>query len=296
MSSNNQPHLTPDLVWVSDCRTIPISHTPLDFHQYRIQEVRLIQALIEAKWEVGIPPQIAATFLAAGQEYCVKVSPIAQRWQNLKIIIDHEKPRTAVEAIERTLIFPEAFFYDARKSWSSNRPVRMAFSGFPTPSRLNLALTLCKLNCNKWNPILIALKLSLPCLRDFQNNWSLSWVNKLLRQLLPEDHIEFTSRGRNQSLKIRDERYLALLLGALFALCPKGDFVWTYRFYEATICGCSPVIDQGLIHYEGYFLLHIGDDLQSLSTTELEANYQKSFEELTCRTELEHFHKFSNQP
>ena len=37
-----------------------------------------------------------------------------------------------------------------------------------------------------------------------------------------------------------------------FVLCPNGDFIWTYRFFEAIACGAIPIIEDDLPLYDGF--------------------------------------------
>lgn len=57
----------------------------------------------------------------------------------------------------------------------------------------------------------------------------------------PEATIIYTDRGRDDSIKGRDQEYWDLMSRAKYVLCPDGDFVWTYRFFEAVACGAIPV-------------------------------------------------------
>ena len=43
-------------------------------------------------------------------------------------------------------------------------------------------------------------------------------------------------------------------------LCPNGDFVWTYRFFEAAMCGAIPVVENTCPHYDGFVHYAMKDD------------------------------------
>jgi len=66
-----------------------------------------------------------------------------------------------------------------------------------------------------------------------------------------------SERGRTFPIKAWDEDYYRGMGRAKFVLCPDGDYVWTYRFFEAVMCGCIPVVEHetalynDLIHYSG---------------------------------------------
>ena len=68
----------------------------------------------------------------------------------------------------------------------------------------------------------------------------------------PDALIIDSKRGRDNSLKQRDERYFKFMSRSKFALCPDGDFTWTYRFFEAIIFKSIPIIENYSPLYEGY--------------------------------------------
>lgn len=59
-------------------------------------------------------------------------------------------------------------------------------------------------------------------------------------------------RGRCDSTKVYDKIYFDKMAQAKFALCPNGDFTWTYRFFEAILCGAIPIIQHYCELYEGF--------------------------------------------
>lgn len=62
----------------------------------------------------------------------------------------------------------------------------------------------------------------------------------------------YSERGRNEQLKGYDEVYYSMMSSARRIVCPDGDFVWTYRFFEAVACGCIPVVEHLHPMYEGF--------------------------------------------
>ena len=64
--------------------------------------------------------------------------------------------------------------------------------------------------------------------------------------------IIYTNRGRNDDLKGYDDLYYDTMARAFRVVCPDGDFVWTYRFFEAVACGCIPVVEHMHPLYEGF--------------------------------------------
>jgi hypothetical protein len=68
----------------------------------------------------------------------------------------------------------------------------------------------------------------------------------------PNAKIINSNRGRNIKTKIKDEKYFKLMSKAKFTLCPNGDFIWTYRFFEAIIFKSIPIIEEECEIYKGY--------------------------------------------
>ena len=50
----------------------------------------------------------------------------------------------------------------------------------------------------------------------------------------------------------RGTKNITRCLADLRSTCPNGDFVWSYRFFEATLCGAIPIIEQFCPAYEGF--------------------------------------------
>jgi len=66
------------------------------------------------------------------------------------------------------------------------------------------------------------------------------WVKKFNFQ---DSYIQFTDKGRKVNKSFLDTDYYQIMSSSNFTLCPKGDFKWTYRFYEAIMCMSIPVVD-----------------------------------------------------
>ncbi len=104
---------------------------------------------------------------------------------------------------------------------------------------------------------------------DYQNEKD---IDLLFVGLLTKKRMEFLSnfkkaviiasnRGRNENTKKKDEDYFTLMSRTKFALCPNGDFIWTYRFFEAIIFKAIPIIQDFHPLYDGYKYYSLGDNL-----------------------------------
>lgn len=93
----------------------------------------------------------------------------------------------------------------------------------------------------------------------------------------------YTNNGRDLSIKAWDEEYYNLLLTSKFTIVLDGDFVWTYRFWEACLCGSIPIIDNYCEHYNGYIYYTLNDDIKNIIYSEDIAihNYNLAVSQLT---------------
>lgn len=69
-----------------------------------------------------------------------------------------------------------------------------------------------------------------------------------------------SDKGRKQETKEKDDEYFKLLSKSKFSICPNGDFVWTYRFFESILCKCLPIVEEDCKLYEGYKYYKVGDN------------------------------------
>jgi hypothetical protein len=152
---------------------------------------------------------------------------------DLEIVIDHSKPQVRVGHMERPLLYAHAVFDAYRAQWSSDRPIRYSFAGLGTPAR--------RAAIKQWAA---ANRVRMP---------------NPLRRGSSELDLRYTRTGREWPEKAWDPGYVAALGGAQFALCPSGDFVWTYRFFEAAAAGALPIIEDFCDLYDG-FVFHTFDE------------------------------------
>ena len=69
-----------------------------------------------------------------------------------------------------------------------------------------------------------------------------------------------SDRGRTVPVKVWHEKHYREMADSRFVLCPNGDFVWTYRFFEAAMCGAIPVVENTCPHYDGFVHYAMKDD------------------------------------
>jgi hypothetical protein len=69
-----------------------------------------------------------------------------------------------------------------------------------------------------------------------------------------------SKRGRDLSTKEFDIEYFKTMSRAKFTLCPSGDFIWTYRFFESIIFKSIPIVEEVCDLYEGYTFYKLFDN------------------------------------
>jgi len=95
---------------------------------------------------------------------------------------------------------------------------------------------------------------------------------KLFLSKFPNAKIIASRRGRDPKIKEYDDWYFNEMSKAKFVLCPDGDFVWTYRFFESIIFKAIPVIEHTCKHYLPYKYYKQGDTLKYCSDI-VESNF-----------------------
>ncbi len=152
----------------------------------------------------------------------------------VSVALDHEHPRVGLAQIERPLIFAHAIFDRYTTMWARHRGSRFSFAGLGTASR--------RASLGEW-----------------ASANSLRMPRRFSRTSSPDLTVGFTKTGRQWPEKGWDDGYARALGETAFALCPSGDFIWTYRFFEAAAAGAIPVIEQYSPVYDG-FAFHTFDD------------------------------------
>lgn len=56
-------------------------------------------------------------------------------------------------------------------------------------------------------------------------------------------------------------------------LCPSGDYVWSYRFFESILCGAIPVIEEYCEAYNGFRFQYMSEKASNLKWSKEDAEY-----------------------
>lgn len=247
----------------------------VDLPMDKIQAIRLTHALMESDYDVHIPEQHNGKFLHLRNVFGLQYAVGGEGVPKLPLLkTSHSCPLTEVGSLQRLLIFPHAAFTYCRQLWPGERSIRFSFAGLVTKKRRAVLKSWLKSSFPD-------LKIKLPG----QKNRLLRLRDKLLQVLqwhvLPTVHeakcgdVVFWSsdRGRKFPIKAWDEEYYKMLAHSQFALCPNGTFIWTYRFFEAMMCGAMPIIENYCPAYEGFRFFSMNDPVDKLNWSQEAADY-----------------------
>jgi hypothetical protein len=232
----------------------------VDFEINKIQELRVIHALIENGSLIFIPESQKYKFKPLIDKFDLVLSDenLSEVKLSSLITINHEIPKTKIRDLSCPLIFPIGIVRFLYENWSENRVYKFSFAGLITPTRhkviqnwlTNSLKSNKKLNYNS---------------SSFKIRMIKKIYQKLFKNKTPvfryEDlYISNSIKGRVFPGKSWDDYYYAFLLKSKFVLCPSGDFIWSYRFFETILSGAIPIIEEYCDVYSGYRFKYLSDD------------------------------------
>jgi hypothetical protein len=244
----------------------------LDVSLDYIQTIRLAQTLLEAGCHLQLDARDRVKFARLEALFGIdaRYDATAGDVKPLPgVAIDHETPMTCVGRIRRPLIFPHYIFAYLRQRWPQVRRHRVTFAGLMTDARIGAL--------NDWLSRYDATRRPLPRIGVVSR-----FANKVRSRLNLDSERRFargdalfqsSNRGRRFPEKSWDSGYFDLLLNSQFTLCPSGDYVWSYRFIEAAMCGSIPVVEKECELFEGFRLLTMSDTLRGATWSVEDAEY-----------------------
>lgn len=252
-----------------------------------IQSIRAIHALMDTPHEVLIHPDHAQKFTALRKQFGVRYVVTERRAPELDVIIDHSAPRTEIAGIQRPLIFSDSIFSHCRTLWEQDREISYSFAGLVTPRRREV---LSAWMANSFPGSAAAFPTEPPrntLLRRFATRLK-GPSPRISRSTHGQVVLWSSSRGRHFPIKSWDEEYFRLLSRSRFVLCPNGDFVWSYRFFEAVLCGAIPVVEEACEAYQGFRYRTMKQVAAQMQWTAEEAieNFMLARERLTVPVEI----------
>ena len=101
-------------------------------------------------------------------------------------------------------------------------------------------------------------------------------------------HLRSSCRGRRFPIKAWDSDYYAVLLRSQCVLCPNGEYTWSYRFFEAALCGAIPIIEEDCPVYRGFRYYRMSDNHYDWDPAAALHNYQLCAERILVPADLIH--------
>lgn len=263
----------------------------LDLPFHLIQSIRLSHALMETSYDVYLPLEHEEKFSALKKYFAVNYKLTSEPLVPLPgLRIVHSEPQTYVGSIAYPLIFPQSIFSYCREQWAENRENRFAFAGLITNSR--------KLVLEKWiiensNGKSVNLKTNVqPSFFSKVKAKALGLCGikpepKAVKRRFKEVIFWASQRGRVFPFKSWDDEYFKLLSHTQFVLCPNGDYIWSYRFFEAIMCGAIPIVESDCSAYDGFRFRSMAESAKDMvwSQEDAEYNFKMCRERLTVPKE-----------
>jgi hypothetical protein len=267
-----------------------------------IQSIRLIHALLETPFDVRIPPGYARKFRRLHDVFGLELREANAAVPILSdVSVIHNAggaPISRVGRIERPLIFAHGVADYLEMLWPDIRDLHVSFVGRLHETRRTVI--------EEWITRQFPdLDLSMPdqsvvdrrvARRKQLQVWGEYWLRGPLHRLKPwielpavEEAVHrdgvllmTSDRGWGFPTKAWDDVYYQTLANSSFVLCPNGRFVWTYRFFEATLCGAIPIVQTTCELYEGFRYFTMDDDVEQMIWNEADALHNAAL----CRERL----------
>lgn len=223
-----------------------IYHLPLRLRL--IQQWRMLQALAESDFSFSVPWQQKENVEFLQQFFDVPLSfadDIDVAGHLLQL--DTFKPWCAIAGLRRTLIYPHQILRHCRGLWPTSRRVRFGFAGFAHRSRHQIL--------DEWHVRWFGRPL-VPNLLKQSDELSKHLRNELFASVA----VVYSKAGRRFPGKVWDDAYYEFLVNSTMTLCPDGEEIWTYRFFEAMLCGSVPIVQSDCLVYKGFRYGFLTDD------------------------------------
>jgi hypothetical protein len=195
--------------------------------------------------------------------------------------INHSFPLTKIGSLSRVLIFPHSLTSYCKTLWSNDRKYKFTFTGLITKERQFILKNWIENNLKSSNPkIPITSKLFFRMKTKLLGALS---IQDFFAKQYGEFFIWSSNRGRVFPQKSWDEDYYKILSNSKFVLCPSGDYIWSYRFFESILCGAIPVVEKSCAVYEEFRYKNMADNPNNFLWTieDAEFNYKLCVEKIT---------------
>ena len=238
-----------------------------------IQQIRLVHAVAESACEIAVAADQLDKFSILRERFGLRLATARPDDPSLTpfITLDHQTPSKAVGAAVQPLTSPRAIVDHCRTLWPSARTHRYSFAGLLTDSRRALLEGWIAGRSN--GAAGLAAKTSFG---DFVRRQLIRWWGADRQRHIGDVTVWSSERGRRFPTKAWDEEYFQLLADSEHVLCPSGDYQWSYRFFEACLCGAVPIVEEASRLYDGfrYRLMTDARDAAPWSAADAEHNYR----------------------
>ncbi len=240
-----------------------------------IQSIRMIHALSESEFTISLPLREQKKLLPLSERFNIPFTDTDENGLKFSQIVktDHfsNDPNSVIGSIHRPLIFPQQLVKFCKSLWHEKRVNRYTFTGLLTGSRKNLLeqwmvrnIKQGKIGLHTDESLISKVKKRIFRAFNLDNTTTLK---------IGDLTIWSSTRGRQFPLKSWDENYYLIMSNSEFVLCPSGDFVWTYRFFEAILCGAIPIVEEVCNSYSGFRFKFMSDDAKEYTWSEEDAEY-----------------------
>jgi hypothetical protein len=238
-----------------------------------IQQIRLVHAVAESGSEIAVAADELDKFSILRERFGLRLATARPGDPSLTpfVTIDHKTPSTALGAVVRPLIFPRAIVDYCRTLWPAARAHRYSFAGLLTDNRRALLEGWMAGRAEGGSGLTAKTTFG-----DFIRRQLIRWRGADRQRRIGDVTLWSSERGRRFPTKAWDEAYFQLLADSEHVLCPSGDYQWSYRFFEACLCGAVPIVEQASPLYDGfrYRLMTDARDAASWSAADAEHNYR----------------------
>ncbi|WP_417608086.1 exostosin domain-containing protein [Owenweeksia hongkongensis] len=239
-----------------------------------IQQLRLIHGLSESEFTIGVRAQDENKLKLLQKQFGMPYKIVEEgdiMMSNFTEVHHKHKVSTSVGSIQRTLVFPHSIVDYCKSIWPQQREYRYTFAGLITKNRGTII--------KNWVAKNIDGKVS--SLPNADSFWYK--VRKKIFLMLDKDDSTYkkvgdlviwsSTRGRKYPEKAWDDNYFRFMANSQFVLCPSGNSIWSYRFFEAILCGAIPIIEESCPEYEGFRYYKMSDDARKFKWSQENAEY-----------------------
>lgn len=239
----------------------------LNLPPHLIQTVRLTHALMElTDFDVHVSEAEASNYEYLSRYFPLDFSVYKEDAPPVlsDVSLEHDRPLTRVGKIERPLIIPHGIVGRCREKWAQARDTSIFFCGVMTPPRMRVVRAWLERHAGQ------------------RRGESFEELASRAEGLL-QARVLASRRGRVFPGKCWDDSYHDAMAHSRFVLCPNGDFVWTYRFFEAVLCGAIPIVQAGHPAYAGFHYLSMDErlDRSAWQAEVVDHNFDLAAERLT---------------